>query len=363
MADSDLVELMGDARANEKSPHIYEAAFTEWAKRQPDVEPEPDPPWPDGDPFPDVDRGSVRVELLELELAAHSAQMADPDGLSDAELQQVIDYAFILDDLLAYEQRLAAVDVPDVPEADPATAGNWLDNRDVDTFVVDPVRAKRHAIQAQAWELSETGGISYYEALARVQDVPIERVYRDEFLDLMQRENGGVTSYKKAVATLHSASIEKWERDMEAATNGYFYKREFSGEGLAPADLWTMNQVTADKYMSDEARDWFDEHGRVTMADLRDMIDRGLVTSEPDAVLETFGQIGDDVRSRRKRPKRRRKTAADRRREALLEAAQEAADADADSPAETPAVPDPPTAPTQPRDLAAAGSQARKDLR
>lgn len=63
MDDDHLVELMGDSAARDKNPMTYEAAFTEWAKRQPDVEPPaPEDVWPDD--FPPDDADTVRLELL-----------------------------------------------------------------------------------------------------------------------------------------------------------------------------------------------------------------------------------------------------------------------------------------------------------
>lgn len=332
MTDFDLIEMMHDGSINEKSPHVYEAAFTEWARRQPDVEPEPDW-WPPEDPFPE-DGDMTRLELLGAELDQHLAILRAPDGATDDELERAIEMSMALNERIAFEQRLAAVDVPGTSSDEEATT-RWLQNDSgADTFAVDARQARRHEIQAKAWELSERDGISYYEALARVQDKPIERVHRDEFLALASDEMPGSPTYRKATAALHAVSVNKWIVDMENETSGYLIKREFEGQ-ISAAELWSMNQVTADKYMSDEARAWFDEHGRVTLTDVRGMIDAGMITTDPDAVLETFGTIGADVRSSRPpTPNRRRKSNADRLRDATRAPRDE--DDAASSPTESP---------------------------
>ena len=94
--------------------------------------------------------------------------------------------------------------------------------------------------------------------------------------------------------------------------NGYWFTKPYDAEGRRPDELWRMNAASVDKYASDEAKAWFYANGRVTVADLRDLVDRGVISDEPATYLEAAAVHGDDMRSRRVRPKRNRRAERDR---------------------------------------------------
>lgn len=59
--------------------------------------------------------------------------------------------------------------------------------------------------------------------------------------------------------------------EAEEATNGYMVKREYALK-FNPKRLWSCNDATARKVMSEEMANWFDENGRLTKPVMRAMI-------------------------------------------------------------------------------------------
>ena len=77
----------------------------------------------------------------------------------------------------------------------------------------------------------------------------------------------------------------------ETDCNGQLLKPRYRDlEGGFTADmLWSVNDVTARKYISDEAALWFDEVGaRITKADLESMIDAGLITFDAEVCMQEW---------------------------------------------------------------------------
>ena len=319
MTDHDLTELMEDAHANRKNPQVYEAAFTEWARRQPDVERAPEPEFPDDMGRPD-DADTVRVELLQRQYDAALDEVRDPSGeLSDAEFDAVIEHATVLNELIDFELRMAAIDVPD----DPADVDKPPPpDADAPAVPVDPKREKRWKLHDQAQEMADRDGIDFYEALAGIQDKKVERVYRDEFL-AMAADRWGSTNFDQAVRHAHADAMNEWisaAEDADIAT--HMVNAKGRAQGLTDDDLWGMGGPMLERYMSDDARRWFEDRGYpVTRTDLTDMINRGLLTEsiEADAIQGTFNRVAAGMRADRAakafKHKRRRKTKAEKRRE------------------------------------------------
>lgn len=73
------------------------------------------------------------------------------------------------------------------------------------------------------------------------------------------------------------AQIRAWHRDeayqawlkAEGDTNGYMLSATGENAGTDPRRLWTMPENQARRHASEELRAWWDEHGRVTAAELK----------------------------------------------------------------------------------------------
>ncbi|WP_433658050.1 hypothetical protein ACQPW1_39745 [Nocardia sp. CA-128927] len=71
--------------------------------------------------------------------------------------------------------------------------------------------------------------------------------------------------------------VRAWHRDeahrawlsAEDATNGYMLSKAGEKSGVDPRQLWSMSEDRARKLASEELRGWWDEHGRITVAELK----------------------------------------------------------------------------------------------
>ncbi|AHY26830.1 MuF-like minor capsid protein [Mycobacterium phage ZoeJ] len=115
----------------------------------------------------------------------------------------------------------------------------------------------------QGWEPAE--------AEAHVYGKSVESIRRRDFMAQARGDGHSGKSFDELVGDVHAelAAEQFWKA--EAATNGYMLKRKYEGK-VDPRTLWTMNETTARKYMSEEMAAWFDQHGRLTRAGLRESV-------------------------------------------------------------------------------------------
>ncbi|QGJ95795.1 head morphogenesis [Gordonia phage EMoore] len=154
-----------------------------------------------------------------------------------------------------------------------------------------PAEQRQRAIWEQAEQLADERGISYEQALAEVQDLDLEQVHRRDFVDRAKREGLVSTNHADLVSELHRRFTLDWVIMCETDCNGQLLKAKYRDlEGGFTADmLWSVNDVTARKYISDEAALWFDEVGaRITKADLESMIDAGLITFDAEVCMQEW---------------------------------------------------------------------------
>ena len=154
-----------------------------------------------------------------------------------------------------------------------------------------PAEQRQQEIWEQAEQLADERGISYEQALAEVQDLDLDQVHRRDFVARAKREGLVSTNHADLVSELHRRFTLDWVIMCETDCNGQLLKPRYRDlEGGFTADmLWSVNDVTARKYISDEAALWFDEVGaRITKADLESMIDAGLITFDAEVCMQEW---------------------------------------------------------------------------
>lgn len=226
------------------------------------------------------------------------AVFANPNS-DDADIAGIETRFNQIDGLVTHEQRLAAAaepvtESPDV-RVDDSDAWKKPDSTGAEEFTIDPKRQKAFDAKDRALAASEKNGTDYYEELAKDQGKTLDRVHRDEFLELAQKEGYRATTFRKAAAEFHADVSNQWYGELEEATRGHMVKPEFGPESETnwPAEsLWQVPDHEARKYMSTETAMWLDEvGGRPTLGDMTQLINEGRITVlEPAAVMAAFRQ-------------------------------------------------------------------------
>ncbi|KXT55664.1 hypothetical protein ACK8HH_17145 [Gordonia sp. LUNF6] len=295
MDDGHLMDLMHDQIAQQKNPDIYEAAAAEWSRRQPPLE-EPSAPFPDPWDEPDPTR-TDRLDMMTAERDAAYARLASGAHVTDSEWQDDADRYEVYSELIANEQKLAATNstpqgaVPGLVEERPQGDG-------ASTVEVSAATRKRWAIMEQADQLAEAEGISYEDALGRVQGLDPEQVRRREAVRRGTELGYSSTSFNALVDEIHHQYVSEMELRMEDATNGHFIATEHKNNpefwkwwNNNGKSLFSMTDAEARKYLSPEAREYLDSiGGRVTKSDVVALIEQGKLSEnfEPDSIQAAF---------------------------------------------------------------------------
>lgn len=295
MDDGHLMDLMHDEIAQRKNPDLYEAAAAEWSRRQPPA-PEPEaPPYPDPWDEPDP-TDNDRLDMITAERDAAYERLSGQTHTDDNEWQDDYDRYEVYRAIIEHEQKLAATN----PQPQ-STTPDLVENAQRDgasSVELSPATRKKYELMDQAEALSEAEGISYTEALGRVQGLEPEQVNRREFVRRGTELGYQATSFNKLVDEVHADYIAEMELRMEQATNGHFIAAEHKNSpefwqqwNNSGRSLFSMNDAEARKYMSPEARSFLDnEGGRVAKSDLVAMIESGKVSEnfEPASIQAAF---------------------------------------------------------------------------
>ncbi|WP_298444662.1 hypothetical protein [Gordonia sp. (in: high G+C Gram-positive bacteria)] len=298
MDDDHLTELMEDAAAAHKNPQVYEVAFTEWARRQSDVEPGPDLP-PILDPWVEPDpTHSDRLDMLSMERDAARGRLEAQVHVDDASWQDDADRYEVYSALIEHEQRLAATNIGTAPEWAQEVEGAVKSDGTADVEI-SAAQRRQWAILEQAEELADTEGISYEEALAKVQGLDVEQVRRREFVRLGRQKGYSATSFNALIDEVHLDYQYAMEERMEEATRGQMIARNaqtpefWERWNQQNKTLFSMTDAEARKLMSPEAKEFLDQiGGRVTKADLVSLIELGKLGEnlEPETIQTVFSQ-------------------------------------------------------------------------
>jgi hypothetical protein len=134
--------------------------------------------------------------------------------------------------------------------------------------------AKTNAQADEIVRLIDTEGWDPAEAEAHVTGRSVESIRRRNFIAAARADGHTGAGFDELVGSVHDRMVGELALDAEAATNGYMVKRQYHLT-VNPKKLWSVNDATARKWMSEEMAAWFDQNGRLTRPILREMALRG----------------------------------------------------------------------------------------
>lgn len=128
-------------------------------------------------------------------------------------------------------------------------------------------REERAAAQDAEYERLIADGVDDEEAIEQAYGVSVTEQRR-------RNARASLTAWGYTGRSLRD-QIKAWHRDeayraylaAEDATNGMMLRRQSEGR-VDPASLWFANEATARRHASEELLQWWDEHGRITAAEL-----------------------------------------------------------------------------------------------
>jgi len=115
----------------------------------------------------------------------------------------------------------------------------------------------------QGWEPAE--------AESHITGKSVESIRRRDFITQARTEGHTGAGFDDLISSVHNERVNEMYLAAESATNGYMVKRAYELK-VSPKMLWSVNDATARKWMSDEMAAWFDENGRLTRPILRQMV-------------------------------------------------------------------------------------------
>lgn len=109
------------------------------------------------------------------------------------------------------------------------------------------------------------------EAESEVTGKSVESIRRRDFIAQSRAEGHSGAGFDDLITSVHDRMVVDAAIAAEDATNGYMVKRAYELK-VNPKQLWSVNDATARKWMSDEMAAWFDANGRLTRPILRQMV-------------------------------------------------------------------------------------------
>jgi hypothetical protein len=170
------------------------------------------------------------------------------------------------------EQKMtAAVEAGDDTAVD-RYAGMMEKREAYERSAADTRQRKRdevHAARSARYDELVSAGKDDADAYADAFAVPIERVRRGEAVQLLGGRGDSAREFNERSRADHDALVERQWKAAEDATNGYMVNKAGERRGVSARSLFTSNDATARKYATPELRQWWDDHGRVTLAEHR----------------------------------------------------------------------------------------------
>ncbi len=115
-------------------------------------------------------------------------------------------------------------------------------------------------------------GYDEQEAEAEVTGQSIESIRKRDFMDQARKDGHTGDSFDAVLTQYHLALVGDLENQAEEATNGHMMAPGQVGK-MHPAWFWfTPSDDVVRKYASEDLLRWFDQHGRLTRAELRRQI-------------------------------------------------------------------------------------------
>ncbi|QFG09202.1 MuF-like minor capsid protein [Mycobacterium phage Efra2] len=134
-------------------------------------------------------------------------------------------------------------------------------------------RADEQAKVDRMLELIEQGW-EPAEAEAEAYGLSVEFIRRRDFMAQARADGHTGRSFDELLGWVFEEMVTEAYFKAEDATNGVMLKKRYGtdGKNIDPRKLWTLNETTARKYMSEEMAEWFDQHGRITRAGLKEAV-------------------------------------------------------------------------------------------
>ncbi|QFG09392.1 head maturation protease [Mycobacterium phage Yuna] len=112
------------------------------------------------------------------------------------------------------------------------------------------------------------------EAEAEAFGLEIEFIRRRNFMAQARADGHTGKSFDDLLGWVFEEMVSEQYWAAEEATNGVMLKKRYGAgsKHIDPRKLWSVNETTARKWMSEEMAQWFDDNGRVTKAELREAV-------------------------------------------------------------------------------------------
>lgn len=147
-----------------------------------------------------------------------------------------------------------------------------LERREAETEHAENRGAEDDDPNTEKWAQVErlaADGMDYELAYAEVFAVDVERMRRDDAISRLRAEGHQGAGFDELARSAFRAALDEQYVAAEAATNGYLLTAEGQRRGLEPRDLWRRNETYARRWASDELKQWWDDHGRLTFDEYR----------------------------------------------------------------------------------------------
>lgn len=208
-------------------------------------------------------------------------QMSLDDVAAPKDLAKLTDEQ--VDDLFAQASESGDEDLLDAVLAEMDRRAEVVDT--VQPQVADDEVLENAAEWARFDELV-ADGVDERDAYAEAFGKDTERVRRDDAINRLRAAGHRGKGFDDLA---RAAFREQAERDYfaaEAATNGYLLTAEGQRKGIDARDLWRNNEAFARRWASDELKEWWDQHGRLTF----DEFAEGLLSGQAAARFRTGGE-------------------------------------------------------------------------
>ncbi|WP_424183841.1 phage minor capsid protein [Actinokineospora sp. G85] len=192
-------------------------------------------------------------------LAAEQAERQRLAAMTDDEL--AVHLVEVADDETAVEAILAELDRRDAETEQEAAE---------DTAEDDP-----HAEQWAEVDRLVAEGYDHQRAYAEVFEVDLDRLRRDDAIARLRADGFRGKGFDELARAAYAKALDEQFLDAEAATNGYMVTNEGRRKGIDPRNLWRQNETYARKWASDELKEWWDSHGRLTFDQFREELLNG----------------------------------------------------------------------------------------
>lgn len=251
-----------------------------------------------------MDAGRVRPERIftslmdgqpDLFTTVATAQPAPPTNLDASTAQPPApDVVAQLDagDLTSTEATQATADLSELDQTiadamaalengDEALAGTLFDRAEKLETAQKAKAARKAAKQAaadadRAAKYDRVGelidqGYTPAQAEAEVFNVSVESIWRRDFILQARSDGHQGAGFDELLTSVHKGMVEEWFWKAEAEVS-VMIKSRYIGK-FDPMKLWSVNEATARKVMSEEMAAWFDANGgRITRSVYRDSV-------------------------------------------------------------------------------------------